>query len=80
MAISVRELIANNEKAFHLKLIAGADALDYKCTWVHMMEDSNVSSFFWGNEMVVTSGILARDDDVFIDNLRALTKKECVPK
>ena len=77
MAISVRELITNNEKSFQLRLIAGAGALDYKCTWVHMIEDSNVSSFFWGNELVVTSGLLMPEDDVFIENLRALIKKDC---
>ena len=52
--------------------------LDYVCTWVHMMEDARISEFFWGNELVVTSGLLMENDDKFVENLRILLAKECV--
>ncbi len=77
MSVTVRDLIKNKEKYFQLKLLAGADNLDYVCSWVHMMEDSRIAEFFWGNEMVVTSGYSLKDEEQFLRDLKMLSDKCC---
>lgn len=72
MALTLRELIDLTKKQYHLKLLAGKDELEHVVTWVHMMEDTTITEFFWGNELVVIGGYsLKTDEDIFrlIDKL-----------
>ncbi len=55
MAVTVREIGQSLMERFQLRLIAGDQGVDHVVTWVHLMEDTSVLDFFWGNEMVVTS-------------------------
>lgn len=77
MSVTIRELIKNKEKYFQLKLLAGERYLDYVCSWVHMMEDSRIAEFFWGNEMVVTSGYSLKNEEQFLADLKMLNDKRC---
>lgn len=63
MALTVRELIERTREKYRLRLLAGKGDLDFVVTWVHMTEDTNVAEFFWGNELVVTSGYAAQNED-----------------
>lgn len=72
MALTLRELIDLTQKQYHLQVLAGKDNLEHVVTWVHMMEDTTITEFFWGNELVVIGGYsLKTDEDVFrlIDKL-----------
>ncbi|MGN0465541.1 MAG: PucR family transcriptional regulator [Lachnospiraceae bacterium] len=72
MALTLRELIDLTKKQYHLKVLAGKDNLEHVVTWVHMMEDTTITEFFWGNELVVVGGYsLKTDEDIFrlIDKL-----------
>lgn len=74
MALSLREMIDLTQKQYRLHLLAGKQHLDHVVTWVHMLEFTSVTEFFWGNELVVTSGYaLQNEDDMFqlIDTLEA---------
>lgn len=62
MALTVRELISQTQEKYQLKLLTGEDSLDFVVTWVHMTEDTSVAEFFWGNEIVVTSGYAAKNE------------------
>ncbi|MCD8020496.1 MAG: PucR family transcriptional regulator ligand-binding domain-containing protein [Clostridiales bacterium] len=77
MALTIRELIDQNRGKYHLKLLAGADSLDFVVTWVHMTEDSSVSEFFWGNEIVVTSGYAAQSEEKLLEFVTVLEKSRC---
>lgn len=77
MSVTVRQLLENKKKYFHLKLLAGQKGLDYVCSWVHLMEDCRIAEFFWGNEMVVTSGYMQQDEERFIQTLQTLIDKHC---
>jgi hypothetical protein len=63
MSIVVRRLCRNLQKEYRINLVAGADGLDNKVSWVHILEDCEVADFLHGNEVVLTTGIgnLAND-------------------
>ncbi len=72
MALTLREMIDLTQKQYRLQLLAGSSYLEHVVTWVHMLEFTNVTEFFWGNELVVTSGYaLQREEEMFhlIDTL-----------
>lgn len=72
MALTLREMIDLTQKQYRLRLLAGGTHLEHVVTWVHMMEFTNITEFFWGNELVVTSGYaLQKEEDMFrlIDTL-----------
>lgn len=74
MALTLKEMIDLTQKQYSLQLLAGKQYLEHVVTWVHMLEFTNVTEFFWGNELVVTSGYaLQKDEDMFrlIDTLEA---------
>lgn len=77
MAITLREMIEHTRERFHLKLLSGGDALDYIVTWAHMAEDASVGEFFWGNELVVTSGYSCRDADSLKRFISTLAAHHC---
>lgn len=74
MALTLREMVEQTRKQYRLHLLAGRQHLDYVVTWVHMLEFTNVTEFFWGNELVVTSGYaLQKEEEMFrlIDTLES---------
>ncbi|MCD7821867.1 MAG: PucR family transcriptional regulator ligand-binding domain-containing protein [Clostridiales bacterium] len=77
MALTIRELIEQTRSKYRLKLLAGADSLDFVVTWVHMTEDTSVTEFFWGNEMVVTSGYTAQSEEKLLHFIDVLEEKRC---
>lgn len=73
MAIMLSQLCENTAKSYNLKLIAGQDGLENPVRWVHMIEDSDVTGFIHGNELVFTTGIRQHGTDWilnFVTNLR----------
>lgn len=74
MALTLKEMIDLTRKQYRLHLLAGRQHLDHVVTWVHMLEFTSVTEFFWGNELVVTSGYaLQKEEDMFrlIDTLES---------
>lgn len=63
MSLLVRRLCRNIQKDYRINLIAGAEGLDNKVVWVHMIEDCEVAEFLHGNEVILSTGIgnLAND-------------------
>ncbi|MDO5548570.1 MAG: PucR family transcriptional regulator ligand-binding domain-containing protein [Eubacteriales bacterium] len=77
MAITIKSLIEQTRESYCLRLLTGDIALDYVVTWVHMMEDTSATEFFWGNEMVVTSGYTAQEEASLLRFVDALIDKHC---
>lgn len=77
MALTTRELFERTRHKFHLQVLAGHDYLDHVVTWVHMTEYASIAEFFWGNEMVVTSGYAARDEASLLRLVDMLLPKRC---
>lgn len=72
MALTLKEMVDLTRKQYRLQLLAGKQQMEHVVTWVHMLEFTSVTEFFWGNELVVTSGYaLQKEEDIFrlIDTL-----------
>lgn len=78
MALTLREMIELTREQFHLQLLAGEQDLEHVVTWVHMMEYTHVTEFFWGNEVVVTGGYALQREEDMIQLIDTLEKCRCV--
>jgi hypothetical protein len=78
MALTLRELYKETQDRFHLRCIAAEDAMDHVVSWVHLVEDDSMVDFFWGNELLVTSGCLARTAEGLCHLVERLDEKHCV--
>ncbi len=63
MALTVNTLMEEMREHFQLQYLAGEQGGEHVVTWVHLMEDSSVADLFVGNELIVTSGYAARDEE-----------------
>lgn len=74
MAITLMRLLSDAERGYSIKLVAGKKGLNNFVRWVHTVEDTEVSDFVKGNELIFTTGIVHRDTDwilEFVKNLKS---------
>ncbi|MCD8021853.1 MAG: PucR family transcriptional regulator ligand-binding domain-containing protein, partial [Lachnospiraceae bacterium] len=50
-------LYSSNGNPFQLQLVAGENGADSVVSWIYMMEDEYVLSYFHGSELIVTTGM-----------------------
>lgn len=74
MAVTVGKLLENATVLYGMKLLAGQKGLNNLVEWVHIVEDSNVSKFLHGNEIIFTAGILNKYDDWLLEYVKLLNK------
>ncbi len=77
MAITLRELYNETQERFRLSCLACEDEMDHVVSWVHMVEISSLVNFFWGNELVVTSGYTTRTKEELLNLVGVLEGKNC---
>ncbi len=75
MAITINGLIEEMRDYFQLQYLAGQDGGEHVVTWVSLMEDISVAELFVGNELVVTSGYAARDEESQLAFVEALNRR-----
>ncbi len=75
MALTVNTLMEEMRDPFQLQYIAGQDGGEHVVTWVHLMEDPSVAELFLGNELVVTSGYTARDEEHLLSFVDVIHQK-----
>lgn len=77
MALTMWQLVDLVRDKFYLKVLASPSNMDHIVTWVHMTEDASIASFFWGNELVVTSGYAMRTPDELQHFIEVLIEQRC---
>ncbi len=77
MALTMGQLVEQVRDKFGLKILASPSHMDHIVTWVHMTEDASIASFFWGNELVVTSGYAMRSDDDLKHFIEVMIEQHC---
>ncbi len=77
MAITLRELYNETHDRFQISCLACEDKMDHVVSWVHMVELSNLVSFFWGNELVVSSCYTSRTTEEMLNLVNTLDMKNC---
>lgn len=78
MALTLTELLELTKDYYELKLLSAKDNLEHVVTWVHMMEDAEITRLFWGNELVVTTGYALKSDADMINLIDLLDHRRCV--
>ncbi len=58
MSVTVNKLYQSSKSCYGLKPVAGIQGLNNLVQWVHIMEESNVSTFLRGQELVFTTGVM----------------------
>lgn len=61
MALVLRDIYNDSKNKFQLELIAGAGGLDRIMTWVYVAEDYTTSDYLRSGELVITTGVVARE-------------------
>ncbi len=77
MAVMLSELISESKSQYELKLIAGAQALEVPVNWVHLVEDAAVATYFWGGELVLTTGVGQSGAHWLVELLKVLSQYQC---
>ena len=68
----------NYREQYHLRLIAGADGLSSPISWLYYTEDIGNISFLRGRELVITTGMMIRNDPDWLYKLiEELTFSSC---
>ncbi len=75
MAITVNNLMDEMRESYHLAFVTGEENGENVVTWVHLTEDASVAELFDGNELVVTSGYTARDEESLLRFINEINQK-----
>lgn len=71
MSIRLNEVFEDTRAKYQLKLLAGDTRMNTVISWVHMIEDEMIVSRFYGDELVVTTGMKSEEEGWLL----SLTKK-----
>ncbi len=74
MSVTLQKLFHENEALFKLSLAAGQNGVGNVVSWVYMLEDETITSFFHGTELAVTTCMKSERDG---DWLYTLVQRLC---
>ena len=75
MAISLKNIYEDTKNKYKLKLLAGKDGIDNVVNWVHFMEDSNTVDFIRGSELIITTGLGTKDNNLLYNLIEGLISR-----
>lgn len=76
MAITMQYIYETYKEAFSLTLLSGEEAMNKTVSWVYYSEDRETTSFLYGNELIITTGIFAKTSDWLLSFCKALIEKK----
>lgn len=71
MALELQDLLGKCPEV-QLELLAGADGLAHRITWVHVLESITLSDYLSGDELILTTGIALRANGDLLSYVRTL--------
>jgi len=66
MSILLSDIYHDTARTYQLSLVAGADGLQNVMSWVYITEDIENTGFLSGGELIITTGICAKNDPSWI--------------
>lgn len=63
MAITMQYIYETYKESFALHLLAGEEGMNGSVSWVYYSEDPETTSFLYGNELIITTGVAAKTSD-----------------
>lgn len=76
MSITLEKIMKQSGILYKMKLEAGKSGIKNVVQWVHILEDTKVSSFLHGGELVFSTGIACPDDRWLINMVKNLNEKK----
>ena len=76
MSISLQQLYNEYSTSYKLRVVAGKKGMNGSVSWIHVSEDWTVADFLHGNELVVTTGILSKEENFLLSFCKALVKNK----
>jgi hypothetical protein len=77
MAIRFWEIYEETREQFRLRIVAGKAGMDTVISWVHMLEDETIVSRFNGEELAITTGMKASQENWLLSLVQDMAKEEC---
>lgn len=77
MSITVSKLYAGALANYNMRLVAGKNGLGNYVRWVHLLENSDISTFLHGNELLFLTGVGLSDDSDLLEFIEKLAAKRC---
>lgn len=69
MSATIHKLYQENDNPFKLSLCAGQSSKRNSVTWVHLLEDESIITYFHGSELAVTTGMKMSMDSSWLMKL-----------
>ena len=77
MAVRFWEIYEATRKKYKLRILAGKNGMDNVIGWVHMLEDETIVSRFGGEELAVTTGMKASQQDWLLHLVMQMKQADC---
>lgn len=77
MPVRLIEIYEDTRSKYQLKVIAGSARMNTAIGWVHMIEDETIVSRFYGDELVVTTGMKCEEKGWLLSLARKLSDHRC---
>lgn len=77
MAVNLKEIYLKTKQKYKLQLVAGKSGLDCMMNWVYRMESLEDIKFLKGNELIITTGFVFKEETEFLKLIKALKDKGC---
>lgn len=76
MAITMQYIYETYRTSYALKLLAGQGGMGRQVSWVYYSEDRETTSFLYGNELIITTGMLSRSSDWLLTFCKSLIQNQ----
>ena len=76
MAITMQYIYEMYRTSYALKLLAGQGGMGRQISWVYYSEDRETTSLLYGNELIITTGMLSRSSDWLLMFCKSLIQNQ----
>ena len=76
MAITMQYIYEMYRSSYALKLLAGQGGMGRQISWVYYSEDRETTSFLYGNELIITTGMLSKSPDWLLAFCKSLIQHQ----
>lgn len=75
MGFTIEDTLTVSKDAYHMELLAGEEGWSNSIKWILLVEDFTILEHFTGKEMVVTTGLGFKTEDILLRLVQTLSDK-----
>ncbi|SFS05117.1 PucR family transcriptional regulator [Anaeromicropila populeti] len=77
MALILKEILKKSREQYQLTLIAGSAGINNYVSWIYITEDINNTDFLRGNELIITTGMLLKNEETLFHFIKTMHSHNC---